>query len=191
MSIPDELSEKLYIGLVTTDFDYISTRLLLRASLFPTAAATANVVLDRYIKLVFLCRGREDLIKAVRGWRGNESHNVPKMIELYNSHFEDKVDLTDKEKETLDNIYTLYCFRYGDAVFEMKRMAGIVKRDMYTIDKFVSFFRKRIELGEKHKDNTILGLLLSSDKRAHVALSTGNADLRQALLYDNKYFQGA
>ena len=76
------LSEKLHFGLIVTDYDYIATRHLMGAALFPSAAALAHVVLDRYIKMFFQATEQNNLILQVRKWRGNESHNVPKILEF-------------------------------------------------------------------------------------------------------------
>lgn len=183
-----QLSEKLYFGLIVTDYDYIATRHLMGAALFPSAAALANVVLDRYIKMLFQATEQNNLILQVREWRGNESHNVPKILELYNQEFTDKLILTDAERLTLENIFKLYCFRYVDYMFQNKFSAGVVMHDMHLIDKIAHFFRSRINLIPPHLGNTIIDQLIGSNKVAHAAVSMGNVDLRDVLFSDNHYF---
>jgi len=182
------LSEKLYFGLIVTDYDYMATRHLMGAALFPSAAALANVVLDRYIKMVFQAAGRDDLVVKVRGWKGNESHNVPKILKLYNQEFTDVLSLSVAELTTLENIFKLYCFRYSDYMFQNKLSAGIVMRDMYTIDKVAYFFRSKIRLIPPHLGNTILDQLSLNNSCAHAAISVGNINLRDVLFSDNRYF---
>lgn len=184
-----KLSEKIFFSLWVTDFDYISTRHLLAGSLFPSAASLANITMDRYIKTYFWSVDRDDLVNKIKKWGGNESHNVFKMIKLYETEFNDSLNLDSKEKDKLKDIYLCYCFRYIDAMYTTKEMCKILKNYMYTIDKICHFFRNKIQLIPPHQGNTLVDILLENNSTKLAALNTGNVNLREVFLVDNHYFQ--
>lgn len=185
----NKLSEKIFLSLWVTDFDYISVRHLLAGSLFPSSASLANISIDRYIKTYFWSVNRDDLVDKIKKWGGNESHNIFRMVELYQIEFKDSLKLNDKEKDELKDIYMCYCFRYIDVMYTKKGICKIFKSYMYTIDKICYFFRNKIQLISPHKGNTLIDILLENNPAKLAALNTGNANLRELFLSDNHYFQ--
>lgn len=185
----NKLSEKIFFSLWVTDFDYISVRHLLAGSLFPSAGQLANVTIDRYIKTYFWSVNRDDLVNQIKNWHGNESHNISKMIQLYEVELDDPLNLDTQEKETLEDIYLCYCFRYIDAMYTTKEMYKILKNYMYTIDKICHFFRNKIQLIPPHQGNTLIDILFENNPTKLAALNTGNVNLKEVFLVDNHYFQ--
>jgi len=184
-----KLSEKLFLSLWMVDFDYISTRHLLAGSLFPSAASLANITMDRYIKTYLWSIERNDLVERIKGWGGNESHNVFRMVNLYEEEFNDSLNLSEQEKNTLKDIYMCYCFRYIDVMYIKKGMCKIFKNYMYTIDKVCHFFREKIKLIPPHQGNTIIDILFENNSQKVASLNTGNINPREVLLADNLYFR--
>jgi len=146
-----KLSEKVFFSLWITDFDYISVRHLLAGSLFPSAASLAVITIDRYIKTYFWSIKREDLVQKIKKWGGNESHNILKMISLYEKEFNTSLNLSDEEKNKLKDMYKCYCFRYIDVMYIEKGLCKMFKNYMYTIDKICHFYRNKIQLVPPYK----------------------------------------
>jgi len=182
------LSEKIYFSLIVTDFDYIAVRHLMAGAFFPSAGALANITIDRYIKTFLWSMNRDDLVDKIKGWGGNKSHNISKMIVLCKRELGISLDLNKQEQSILKNIYECYCFRYIDVMFKTKGACEIRMNYMHTIDKICAFFRGKTQLIPPHQGKTIIDILLKGDPKGIAALSTGNVNLREVLLADNPYF---
>ena len=181
--------QKMLFSLYVVDFDYIAVRYLMAGGFFPTVGSLANIVIDRYIKTFLWSQDRNDLVRQIIRWRGNESHNIVRVINICKQEINIGPELSEQEIEVLRNIYKSYCFRYVDFMFAGKDHCEIYMKDMHTIDKICYFFRKKIEEVTPRIEKTPINLLLSGDSIMVKGLSCGNVNMRDLLLFDNPYFK--
>jgi len=150
--------------------NYISVRFLFFNWFFPAGAEVANQLLDNMIKLYLKSINRSDIIREIRRWGGNESHNVLRIIELCIKKLEINFNLN-SHKSALSNIYKTYQVRYLENLKEIGEIRGFLK-DIDTIDYAYKYFRDKINVSEKAKNETLINkifltgqdLLLGKDK---------------------------
>lgn len=138
--------------LILNDFKYLSIRMLFFNWFFMVGAEVANQLLDNIIKLYLKSIKHSDIIKEIRGWRGNESHNVPRIIELCIKKLNLDFDLNN-HKNVLDNIYKTYQVRYLEKLKETGEIRGFLK-DIHAIDYTYKYFRDKINVSEEAKNET-------------------------------------
>ena len=166
--------------LILNDLKYLSIRMLFFNWFFTVGAETANQLLDNIIKLYLRTINRSDLIKEIMGWKGNESHNVPRIIELCINKL--NLDFNFNEhKSTLENIYKTYQVRYLENLKKTGEIRGFLK-DIHTIDYAYKYFRDKINISEEAKNETPINkiflrgqdLLWGEDKISLFAIFTRN-----------------
>lgn len=138
--------------LILNDFKYLSVRFLYFNWFFPAGAETANQLLDNIIKLYLKSINRSDIIKEIRGWHGNETHNVSRIIELCIKKLNLDFDLSNY-KSVLNNIYKTYQVRYLENLTKIGEIRGFLK-DIHTIDYTYKYFRDKINVSEEAKNET-------------------------------------
>lgn len=138
--------------LILNDFKYLSVRQMFFNWFFVVGAEVANQLLDNMIKLHLKSIDRSDIISEIRGWGGNESHNVPRIIELCIRKLNLDFDLNN-HKSGLSNIYKTYQVRYLENLKEIGEVRGFLK-DIHTIDYAYKYFRDKINVSKEAKNET-------------------------------------
>jgi len=136
------------------DFKYLSVRFLYLNWFFPAGAEIANQLIDNTIKLYLKSINRQDLMKEIMNWRGNETHNIVRIIEKIvirelNLDFD-----INQHRDILENIYKIYQNRY----LSLKK-TGECKtflKDIHTIDYAYKYFRDKIKVSVKGRDQTLI-----------------------------------
>ena len=136
------------------DLKYLSVRSLYFNWFFPVGAEIANQLLDNVIKLYLKSISRHDLVKEIRGWRGNESHNVPRIINLCIEKLNLDFDINNHEG-ALDSIYKTYQVRYLENLKEIGQVTGSPK-DIHSIDYAYKYFRDKISVSKEAKEETLI-----------------------------------
>lgn len=150
---------KIVCELILNDFKYLSVRFLFFNWFFVVGAETANQLLDNIIKLYLKSINRFDLIKKIRKWGGNESHNVPRIIQLCIEELGLDFNIN-SHKNVLENIYKTYQLRYLENLKDTGEVKGYLK-DIQTIDYSYKFFRDRINISDHGKKQTLVYILLA------------------------------
>ena len=138
--------------LILNDLKYLSVRSLYFNWFFTVGAEITNQLLDNMIKLYLKSIKRLDVVKEIRDWRGNESHNVPRIMELCREKLNLDFDF-DNYKGVLDNIYKTYQVRYLENLKKTGEIRGFLK-DLHTIDYTYKYFRDKIDVSEEAKNET-------------------------------------
>lgn len=145
---------KIVCELILNDFKYLSVRFLFFNWFFTIGAETADQLLDSIIKLYLGTINRLDLIKEIRGWKGNESHNVSRIIELCINKL--NLDFNfNQHRSILENIYKTYQVRYLENLKKTGEIRGFLK-DIHTIDYAYKYFRDKINISEEAKNETLI-----------------------------------
>ena len=182
--IPLLVSFQLFVN----DLDYIAVRKLILDGFYGAAGNLANLVLDRYIKTFLWSVNREDVVKMIKGLRGNNSHDVLQMIKICEAEKLPILELNDEEKKQLKNIFQCYCFRYTDYMFETKSTAEMRAYYVYTIDKIAYFYRTHVVENPPQKGNAPIDLICAGRQDAAVALTCNKSNCSEILFLENKYF---
>lgn len=169
---------------IINDLKYLSVRRLYFDWFFNTGAEVANQLIDNIIKTYLKSIDREDLIKKIRSWGGNESHNILKIIEMLVAEISLDFDLN-AHRDVLENLYKLYQNRYLDSVKITGNCKTLLK-DIGTIDYTYKYFRDKINVNVEEKKEFLIDklflqgndILWGEDK-----ISLGNIFRR-----NNKYF---
>ncbi|MBU0613336.1 hypothetical protein KKB10_04980 [Patescibacteria group bacterium] len=143
--------------IILNDLKYLSVRQLYISWFFNTGAEVANQLLDNIIKVYLQSTNHEDLIRKIRSWRGNETHNVVKMIDMLIAELSINFDLKN-HKDVLENLYKLYQNRYLDSLRNTGECKTLLK-DLNTIDYTYKYFRDRVKLSDKAKKETLINKL--------------------------------
>ncbi len=185
-SIERQKEENIIVcEMILNDMKYLSARFLYFNWFFPVGAETANQLLDNTIKLYLKSINRLDLIEEIKSWHGNESHNVPRIIELCITKLNSDFNLN-VHKTILEAIYKTYQVRYLENLKKTGEVRGSLK-DIRTIDYSYKYFRDKIKVSEHGKNNTLVYKLLTG-----IDMWWGedkNINLRTILLCDNEYFK--
>lgn len=155
-------NSKIVAEIILNDFKYISVRFLYQNWFFPAGAEVANQLIDNIIKVYLRSIGQHKIIRVIRGWRGNESHNTVRMIERVTNDMGLDFDL-DKHKSVLENIYKIYQNRYLDSLKKTGSCKTILN-DIHTIDYTYKYFRDRIKISEDKKEETLINKLFMKGK---------------------------
>lgn len=138
--------------IILNDFKYLSVRFLYFNWFFPAGTEVANQLIDNTIKLYLKSINRSDIIKEIREWRGNESHNISRIIELCINKLNLDFSLNNY-KGVLDNIYKSYQVRYLENLKKTGEIRGFLK-DIHVIDYTYKYFRDKINISEDKKNET-------------------------------------
>ncbi len=149
-------------ALILNDFKYLSVRCLYYDWFFPTGAEVATQLLDNVIKLYLTSINREDLIKKIRTWKGNETHNIVKIIRLLIQELNLDFDINN-HKGVLENIFNVYQARYLDSLEKIGKCKTILK-DVHTIDYTYKYFRDKIQISHEAKNQTLINKLFFDGK---------------------------
>jgi len=147
---------------ILNDLKYLSVRHLYLNWFFNTGAEVANQLIDNIIKTYLKSIDREDLIREVRGWGGNESHNIVKIIEMLVAEISIDFDLK-THKDVLENLYKLYQNRYLDSLKNTGDCKTLLK-DIDTIDYTYKYFRDKVNLSEKARKELLINKLFFQGK---------------------------
>jgi len=167
------------------DFKYLSVRFLFHNWFFTTGAEIANQLLDNVIKLYLKSINHFDLIKEIRSWRGNESHNVPRIIELCIEKLNLNFDLNN-HKAILENVYKSYQVRYLENLKETGEIRGFLE-DIQTIDYSYKYFRDKIKVSDEAKNETIINKVFL--KRQDLLWGEDKISLFAIFAKDNQAFK--
>ena len=139
-----EAKEKeLFMELNLNDLKYLSVRFLFFNWFFNSGGEIATQLIDNVTKLYLKNINREDIINEIRSWKGNESHNIRRIIELLNSRLNLRFDIN-AHGTTLDEIYKLYLVRYIDKLKDIGKV-NVYLKNLDTIDYTYKFFRDLIK----------------------------------------------
>ncbi|MBI4653339.1 hypothetical protein HY750_03750 [Candidatus Kuenenbacteria bacterium] len=149
----DKEKNKIVMELIINDLKYLSVRFLYFNWFFPSGAEVANQLIDSIIKVYLKSIGRADLINRIRSWKGNETHNIVRILELIIEGL--KLDFNlGANKVTLENIYKIYQNRYLDNLEKIGACQTLLK-DINTIDYIYKYFRDKINISEKKKGGNV------------------------------------
>ena len=144
------------------DLKYLSVRHLYFNWFFNTGAETANQLIDTIIKTYLKSIGREDLIKKIREWRGNETHNTVRTIETLIQNLKLDFDIR-SHKAVMENIYKLYQNRYLDQLKTIGNCQTLLE-DLDTIDYTYKYFRDRVQLSTEARSETLINKLFLNNE---------------------------
>jgi len=150
--------EKLIVPqIILDDLKYLSVRQLYINWFFNTGAEVSNQLIDNIIKIYLQSINKKNLIKKIRSWRGNETHNIKKIIEMLITELSIDFDIT-THKDVLENLYKLYQNRYIDSLKNTGECETILK-DLNTIDYTYKYFRDKVSLSNQAKEETLINKL--------------------------------
>ncbi len=158
----NEEERKIVPEIILADLKYLSVRSLYFDWFFNTGAETANQLIDAIIKTYLRSIYREDLIKKIRNWRGNETHNTVRIIEVLIQDLNLDFDIK-SHKDVMENIYKLYQNRYLDRLETTGNCQSLLK-DLDTIDYVYKYFRDRVQLGDEARGETLINKLFLNNQ---------------------------
>ena len=179
--------KQIVMEIILNDLKYLSVRHLYIDWFFNSGAEAANQLIDSVIKIYLKSTNREDLIKKIRSWRGNETHNTVGIIEM----IIDKLALDfefEKHKNVLENIYKIYQNRYLD--IDLLKNTGACEtflRDLDTIDYTYKYFRDKIEISDENKQEFLFNKLFFQGK--DLKWGEDNISLYELFYRGNKHFK--
>lgn len=150
----DKRESNIVMELILDDFKYLSVRFLYINWFFMSGAEIANQVIDNIIKLYLKSINRADLINKIRSWRGNEAHNVVRIMELIIQELELDFELNNN-RTVLENIYKIYQNRYLDNLQNTGQCQTLLK-DISTIDYVYKYFRNKVNISAVGKKELML-----------------------------------
>ena len=143
--------------IILNDLKYLSVRQLYLNWFFPTGAEVANQLIDNITKIYLQSIKRKDLIRKIRKWGGNETHNVVRIIEMLIAELSIDFDLS-THKDVLGNLYKLYQNRYLDSLKKTGDAKTLLK-DLDTIDYTYKYFRDKMNISKQARGETIINKL--------------------------------
>ncbi|MFA6522613.1 MAG: hypothetical protein WCT24_03425 [Patescibacteria group bacterium] len=179
--------EKLIVPeMILNDLKYISVRSLYWDWFFPSGAEIATQLINNAIKIFLKSIKRYDLIKIIRGWGGNETHNIIRMVDYLNSELALGLLLSEHDREILDNLFKLYKARYIETMD--RGGAKTIMSDIHIIDAIYSFFREKTKanLSDRAKNELFIEKGLSS--RKDMTWGNDKNSLSLILYRENKSF---
>jgi len=176
--------EKIIVPqIILNDLKYLSVRKLYFDWFFPSGAEIAIQLLDNTIKLFLRSVGRDDLVTQIRGWGGDESHNIVRMIEMLKEEELIQDCPGAEHKDVLHNLHKAYQLRYLDSLSRVGEMKTLLS-DLNTIDYMYSYFRGCISIGPDARNETLINKVLSG-----VDLPWGKDKIKLAsILYENNMY---
>jgi len=180
----DENGKFIAMQLNVADIKYLSVRKLYFDWFFPTGAETATQLLDNIIKIYLSSINRTDLIKEIRNWKGNETHNIVRIIQLLIERLSLDFDFQ-KHNNVLENLYKLYSNRYLDSLNTIKE-AHTILDDLNTIDYSYKYFRDRVLLDDNLREETIINKLFL--KNQDIAWGVDKISLYNLFYRNNQHF---
>ena len=180
-----EEEKKIVPQIIIADLKYLSVRKLYLDWFFPSGAEIAVQLLDSTIRLFLKSISREDLVKEIRSWGGDESHNPVRIIEeLRKNSLAQDFSLTDYN-DALTRLHKLYKLRYWDSLSDVGSTETTLG-DLDSIDYTYAYFRRLINISANAKKETLIDKALSQG----MDLSWGEEknSLRKILYTKNKHF---
>lgn len=171
--------------MILNDLKYLSVRQLYTNWFFNTGAEVANQLIDSIIKVYLRSINREDLIKKIRGWRGNETHNIIRMIEMLVVELSLDFDLI-SHRDVLKNLYKLYQNRYLDSLKNTGECKTLFK-DVEVIDYTYKYFRDRLELSDEARKETLINKLFLQNQ--DMQWGEDKISLYNLFYRDNQHFK--
>lgn len=170
---------------ILNDLKYLSIRQLYLDWFFGTGAEVANQLIDNIIKTYLKSINREDLIKKIRSWRGNESHNILRIIEMLIDEISIDFDLK-THKDVLENLYKLYQNRYLDSLKNTSECKALLK-DIDTIDYTYKYFRDKVNLSDEASKELLFNKLFFQGK--DLKWGEEKISLNNLFYKNNKHFR--
>ncbi len=146
------------MGVMMNDLKYIVIRKLFIDYFFQIGAELAIQLIDSTIKLYLESISNNIVIQEIKKLKGNEKHNVVKIISIVLKNIKLDFDLNIATND-LDMLYKQYQLRYSDM------LPGIVNKEnaiainyitLTSIDYTYLFFRNLINFSDKLKKETPL-----------------------------------
>jgi len=181
----NEKEKQIVPGVILADLKYLSVRHLYFNWFFNTGAETANQLIDAIIKTYLKSIGREDLIKKIRKWKGNETHNTVRIIEILIQYLNLDFDIK-SHKAVMENIYKLYQNRYLDQLKTTGNCQTLLK-DLDTIDYAYKYFRDRVQLSDEARNETLINKLFLNNQ--DIQWGIDNISLYNLFYRDNQRFE--
>lgn len=153
----NEEEKNIVPQIILTDLKYLSVRQLYFNWFFNTGAETANHLLDSITKIYLKSIGRNDLISEIRSWRGNETHNIVRIINKLIKELNLDFDIR-THKPILENIFKLYKVRYLEELRDIGACHTMIK-DLDTIDYAYKYFRDKTQLSDAAKNELLINKL--------------------------------
>ena len=158
----NEKEKQIVPQVILADLKYLSVRHLYFNWFFNTGAETANQLIDSIIKIYLKSIDREDLIKEIRGWRGNETHNTVRTIETLMKKINLDFDIKN-HTAVMETIYKIYKNRYLDQ-FKKTGNCQTLLKDLDTIDYAYKYFRDKVQLSKKAKNEFLINKLFFNNQ---------------------------
>lgn len=170
--------------IILNDLKYLSVRSLYLDWFFPTGAEVADQLIDNIIKIYLRSVQRQDLVTEIRNWRGNETHNIVRIIKL----LVDKLSIDyqmDVHEDVLTNLYRIYRGRYFD-INNVEASKTLLK-DLDTIDYTYKYFRDKVNISDKAMEETPINKIFL--KNQDLAWGVGKISLSNIFYIGNKHFK--
>ncbi len=181
----NEEEKQIVPQIILADLKYLSVRQLYFNWFFNTGAEVANQLIDAIIKTYLASIRRKDLIKSIRDWRGDETHNTVRIIETLCAELNIDFDI-ENHKIILGNIYKLYQNRYLDRLENTGECQTLLK-DLYTIDYTYKYFRDNTKLSAEAKNELLINKLFFDNK--DMQWGEDKVSLRQIFYRNNQSFK--
>lgn len=178
--------KKIVPQIILADLKYLSVRQLFFDWFFPSGAEIAVQLLDSTIKLYLRSIGREDLVKEIRSWGGDESHNLTRIIDKLRERGLARDFLIAEQRQTLTNLHKSYQLRYLDS---LEKMGGteVLLKDIIAIDYVYSYFRNLINISPDARKETFINKALLEKK--DLPWGENKKSLAEILYRQNEYFK--
>lgn len=158
----DKKEKQIIPQIILNDLKYLSVRQLYFSWFFSTGAEVANQLIDNVIKVYLQSIERQDLIKKIREWGGNETHNVVRIIKMLITELSLDFDLK-VHRDILESLYKLYQNRYLDSLKKTGSCKTLLE-DLNTIDYTYKYFRDKVNINDKAREETIINKLFYKNK---------------------------
>lgn len=183
----NEKEKQIVPQVILADLKYLSVRHLYFNWFFNTGAETANQLIDVIIKIYLKSINREDLVREIRSWRGNETHNTTRIIENLCSKDKLGIDFDiENHKTILENIYKIYRNRYLDQLKNTGQCKTLLK-DLDTIDYTYKYFRDKVKLSDNAKKELLINKLFFNNQ--DIPWGVDKISLYNLFYRDNKHFK--
>jgi len=180
-----EKEKKIVPAVILNDLKYLSVRKLYFDWFFNSASEVAVQLLDNSIKLYLQSIDREDLITHIRQWRGDETHNIVRIIDTLVEKL--RIDFPiEQHRDVLESIYKLYRVRYLDSLEKIGESRTLLK-DLDTIDYTYKYFRDILSLSAGARAETLMDKLFF--RKEDLLWGEDKMSLYQLFYRDNKHFR--
>lgn len=171
--------------IILNDLKYLSVRQLYFNWFFSVGSEVATQLIDNTTKVYLQSTKRTDLIEKIRNWRGNETHNIVRIIKMLIKELSLDFDFT-VHRDILKNLYKGYQNRYLDAIGKVGTFQ-ILLSDLNTIDYTYKYFRDKINISSQAMEETIINKLFL--KKQDLFWGENNVSLYSLFYEKNNHFK--